>query len=182
MQNKKVRVMAYMALFIALSYIGTLFNITFYLGPAKTMVHLGNVFALLGGLVLGGVNGGIAASIGMGLFDLTNGWIPYAPSTFILKFFIAFITAFTFKRLKVKNFTLKVVLANASGMLFNFIAAPIASYFTTRYILKAGAEASMIFAKYESIPVLLNAVIATVVASILYLLLKPVIKNINLFK
>lgn len=180
MKQTNIKKLVYMSLFIALCYIGTMFHITINLGIGKTMIHLGNVFALLGGLVLGGVPGGIAASVGMGLFDLTNGWVPYAPSTFILKFFIALITAFAFKKLKSLNLNYRVIISCAAGMTFNFIFAPIASFLTTKYILNASVDAATIFAKYESITVLFNALLATVIASILYILLKPAIKKINL--
>lgn len=178
--SNKTKIIVLNGLFIALCYIGTMFNITINVGAAKTMIHFGNVFCLLGALVLGGVNGGIAASIGMGLFDLTNGWIPYAPSTFILKFLIALIAGTTFNRLKIKNQSLKVIIACGSGMLFNFIFSPIASYLTTRFILGAAGEFASIFAAYESIAVAINAVLATIIASILYYFLQPALKNMRL--
>ncbi|MDD3027881.1 MAG: ECF transporter S component [Erysipelotrichaceae bacterium] len=180
MNSNRTRIIALNGLFIALCYIGTMFNITFNFGGAKTMIHFGNVFCLLGALVLGGVNGGIAASIGMGLFDLTNGWVPYAPSTFILKFVIALIAGTCFTKLKIANERLKVVVSCASGMLFNFVFSPIASFLTSHFILNVPKEAATIFAGYASIAVVVNAIMATIIASILYFFLAPALKKINL--
>lgn len=167
-------------LFIALSYLGTMFNITFNVGAAKTMIHFGNVFCLLGALVLGGRNGGVAASLGMGLFDLTNGWVLYAPSTFILKFLIALIAGTTFVNLKIANQKLRVVIACGSGMLFNLIFSPIASYLTTRFIIGTTSDFASLFAAYESIAVVINAVMATMIAAIMYTFLAPALKNLRL--
>ena len=56
-----------------------------------TRIHLGNTFCLLSGLVLGSLNGGLAAGIGSALYDLTNpAYIASAPFTFIFKFLMAF--------------------------------------------------------------------------------------------
>lgn len=180
MNSNRTKIIVLNGLFIALCYIGTLFNITFNFGGAKTMIHFGNVFCLLGALVLGGFNGGIAASIGMGLFDLTNGWVPYALSTVILKFCIGLIAGTSFAKLKIANQKVKVIVSCASGMLFNFIFAPIASFLTSVYILNIPKDSAAIFAGYTSIAVVTNAILATVIASVMYLFLAPALKKLNL--
>lgn len=53
-------------------------------------VHLGNVFCLLCGFILGPVSGGLASGIGAALFDLMNpAYIASAPFTFVFKFLLA---------------------------------------------------------------------------------------------
>lgn len=53
-------------------------------------IHLGNIFCLLSGFVLGPIGGGLAAGIGSGLYDLTNpAYIASAPFTFAFKFLLA---------------------------------------------------------------------------------------------
>ena len=43
-------------------------------------IHLGNIFCLLSGLVLGPVSGGLSAGIGSALYDITNpAYIASAP-------------------------------------------------------------------------------------------------------
>ncbi len=176
-KNASIYKLALTGLFIALSYIGTMFNITLYIGVGKTMIHFGNIFCLLGAFVLGGKRGGLAASLGMGAFDLLNGWVPYAPSTIILKFCIAMIAGSTFDRMKEHGRPLfrSVVLSAAAGMLFNIIASPIASYLTNRFIIGSGADAAKIIAAWQSMTVFINAGIAISIATALYMALYPVI-------
>lgn len=55
-------------------------------------VHLGNVFCLLSGFVMGPVGGGLASGIGAMLYDLTNpAYVASAPFTFLFKFLLAFV-------------------------------------------------------------------------------------------
>lgn len=55
-------------------------------------VHLGNVFCLLAGFVMGSVGGGLASGIGAMLYDLTNpAYVASAPFTFLFKFLLAFV-------------------------------------------------------------------------------------------
>ena len=55
-------------------------------------IHIGNIFCLLSGLVLGPVSGGLSAGIGSALYDITNpAYIASAPFTFAFKFLLAFI-------------------------------------------------------------------------------------------
>lgn len=55
-----------------------------------TRIHLGNIFCLLSGFVLGPVAGGLAAGLGSALYDVTNpAYIASAPFTFAFKFLLA---------------------------------------------------------------------------------------------
>lgn len=53
-------------------------------------IHLGNVFCLLCGFILGSVFGGLASGTGAALYDLMNPlYIASAPFTFVFKFLLA---------------------------------------------------------------------------------------------
>lgn len=57
-----------------------------------TRIHLGNIFCLLSGFVLGPLGGGLAAGLGSAIYDMTNpAYIASAPFTFAFKFIMAFV-------------------------------------------------------------------------------------------
>lgn len=161
LNTKKI---AYCGLFAALCYAGTMLNIPFSIAGMKTMIHFGNIFCLISAVVLGPILGGIASSIGMGLFDMLNGYVVYAPSTIILKFFIAFIAGKLYYKAQSKS-TKNLVKAFSAGMLFNVIFSPIVIYILAK--LLGFGEASSIIATWESLATLFNAIIAVVVATLI---------------
>ncbi len=57
----------------------------------KTMLHFGNIFCLLSGLLLGAKKGGAAAGIGSMIFDILGGWADSAPFTLVFKFLMAYL-------------------------------------------------------------------------------------------
>ena len=79
--NKKIQKLSLLSLMAALCYIGfTFFKIDIPLGNQTTAIHFGNTFCVLAALMLGGVEGGLAGSIGMGIGDLLNPlYLPYFP-------------------------------------------------------------------------------------------------------
>ena len=107
------------ALFSALCFIGVLIRIPL---PTGAFVHLGNMICILAALLIGGVYGGVAGSLGMGLFDLTHGYLGAGLlRTFILKFLMGFVAGLVFKlilkkKINVKKLTLIFVII--LGLLF----------------------------------------------------------------
>ena len=73
-------------LFAALSFIALYFKIDIPSPVGKPFLHMGNMFTILAALLFGGIIGGASGSIGMGLWDIINGYGAYAYKTFILKF------------------------------------------------------------------------------------------------
>ena len=94
MKNIKVFKLVITALMAALCYVVfTLVQIKIPTPAGYTSFHLGNVFCVLAALLIDGVSGGIAGAVGMGIADLLDpAYVITAPKTFILKFFIGFIT------------------------------------------------------------------------------------------
>ena len=67
--------------------ISTFIRIPVPIGGMNTMIHLGNAFCVLSGLLLGPFRGGLASGIGSFVFDiLSPGYIASAPFTFVFKF------------------------------------------------------------------------------------------------
>ena len=87
----KIAVTALMAAlcFIAFSYLQIPIPLP---GGDQVALHVGNAFCVLAALLMGGLYGGLAGSIGMTLADLLNpAYVTSAPKTFILKMCIGLI-------------------------------------------------------------------------------------------
>lgn len=79
------------AVFAALVFVGSMVSVPIPVAIGDmTRIHLGNIFCLLSGFVLGPVGGGLAAGVGSALYDMTNpAYIASAPFTFAFKFLLA---------------------------------------------------------------------------------------------
>ena len=185
-----VRTLSLAALFAALCYIGFSYcKIDIPVGMEKTAFHLGNVFCVLAALFLGGLWGGMAGAVGMTIADLTTAYVTSAPKTFLLKLCIGLITGFVahniFKLSQDKEdrkipVPVATVISCAAGMAFNIVADPLVGYFYKMYVLGVPQEAASIWAKIGAITTSVNAVVAVIAASVLYLALRKAMKRTNL--
>ena len=93
MNNKTLKI-ATIGLMAALAYVSfTFLQIKIPTPGGTTSFHLGNTFCVLAALLLGGLPGGIAGAIGMGIGDLLDPvYVTYAPKTIILKLMIGIVT------------------------------------------------------------------------------------------
>ena len=92
-KNLTTKKLVYVALFTALVYIfSRFFQIPVVTPFGQTRFHLGNVFCLLAGILMGPGFGGLAAGLGSALFDLFDPvYFTSAPITFVTKFALAFV-------------------------------------------------------------------------------------------
>lgn len=180
--------LAQAGLMAALCYIGFAFlKIDIPVGPEKTAFHFGNVFCVLGALLLGGFWGGLAGAVGMTIGDLTTAYVTSAPKTFVLKLCIGLIVGFVAhtlfkinKRHTKKYITVTTIVSCSAGMVFNIFADPIAGYFYKTYLLGVPQDLSKALAKMAAITTSVNAVTAIVFASIIFLALRPALKKAGL--
>lgn len=89
--SKSVYRIAAVGVFAALVFVSNLISIPIPVAIGDvSRIHLGNIFCLLSGFVLGPMGGGLAAGIGSALYDVTNpAYIASAPFTFVFKFLLA---------------------------------------------------------------------------------------------
>lgn len=183
------RTLAMAALFAALCYIGfTYCKIDIPVGTEKTAFHLGNVFCVLAALFLGGLWGGMAGAVGMTLADLTTAYVTSAPKTFLLKLGIGLICGliahgvFQLSQDRKRKLPLSVatVLSCAGGMAFNIVADPLVGYFYKTYVLGVPQQAASIWVKIGAVTTSVNALIAVIAATVLYLALRPALKRAQL--
>lgn len=114
MNKLSTRKIVLLSLLSALCYVILYLKIPIPSPVGNPFLHLGNMLVMLFSLLFGGAIGGIAGSIGMGLYDLLNGYHLYAPKTIILKFLMgvacSFVYAIATKTLKEKINTIVLAL------------------------------------------------------------------------
>lgn len=81
-------------LFAAICYVALYLKIPIPSPVGKPFLHLGNMFVILASLLFNGFIGGTAGSLGMGLYDILNGYASSVAKTIILKFGIGVITGY----------------------------------------------------------------------------------------
>ena len=153
------------------------------------MFHFGNVFCVLAALLIGGTWGGLAGAVGMTISDLTTAYVTSAPKTFILKLCIGLIVGFVAHKLfkiskehSAKYITVATIVSSICGMAFNIVADPVVGYFYKTYLLGVPQDLAKALAKIGAITTTVNAIIAVIVASILYIALRPVMKKTDLLR
>ena len=182
-QNNTVVKLAETALLAALCYVSfTFLQIKIPVpGGDATSIHIGNAFCVLAALLLGGVYGGLAGAIGMGIADVMDPvYITGAPKTFILKFCIGLIVGLVAHKIaKINESTDKKyifkwsLLASVAGLAFNVIADPIVGYFYKQYILGQPQQMAEVLAKWSAAATFVNAILSTIVVVIIYNALRP---------
>lgn len=174
------------ALFAALCYIGfTYCKIDIPVGTEKTAFHLGNVFCVLAALLLGGFWGGMSGAVGMTIADLTTAYVTSAPKTFVLKLCIGLVAGllahkvFHLSRDGQRKIPLPAATAIscAGAMAFNVVADPVVGYFYKTYVLGVPQQAAAIWVKMGAVTTAVNAVVAVIAATVLYLALRPALKR-----
>lgn len=190
-QDTKIntKTLAQAALCAALCYIGfTFFKIDIPVGTEKTAIHFGNIFCVLAALLIGGFWGGMAGAVGMTIADLTTSYVTSAPKTFVLKLCIGLIVGLVaHKILKLseehdkKYITMATIGASLAGMIFNIVAEPVVGYFYKTYLLGVPQDLAKALAKIGTATTAVNAITTVIIASILYLALRPALKKSDLF-
>lgn len=157
-------------------------------GGDATSIHLGNAFCVLAALLIGGVYGGIAGAVGMGIADIMDPvYITGAPKTFLLKFLIGVIVGLVAHKIAHisestdKKYIFKwSLIASVAGLGFNVFADPIVGYFYKMYILGQPQEVASVLAKWSTGTTFINAVMSSIVAMMLYNILRPALAKSGL--
>ena len=188
-KNSTVFKLVATALMAALSYV----SFTYLKIPIPTIsgdmtaLHIGNACVVIAAILLGGVYGGIAGSLGMTIADILDPvYITSAPKTFILKLCIGLIAGFVAHKIAhiTENHDTKYIMkwtAISSICGFNVIFDPIVGYLYKVYILGVQADAAKIMATWAAGTTLINAIVSTVLIVILYAALRPVLIKSGLF-
>ena len=181
MHTNKILKIVMIGLMAGLCYISFMFfQIKIPTPGGFTSFHLGNTFCVLAALLLGGL---------MGIADLLDPtYAIVAPKTMILKLGIGLVTGFVahkifhVQKLEGKKLLKAVVLSTSAGMLFNIVGEPVFSYFYTAFVLGSPHDAAAALASWNAITTAVNAILAIVISSILYINIQPRLKNNGILK
>lgn len=144
-------------------------------------IHLGNIFCLLAGLILGPVGGGLASGIGSALYDLTNpAYIASAPFTFLFKFLLAFFAGWIAHSKGRNGMKLAFNIAGSIvGQLVYIVLYLTKSFFTG--ILEGSAAGAMVPSILTKLGTsTINAVIAVIFAVSLCVVVRAALKKSKL--
>lgn len=168
MKNFKVRDLVVTSLFIALVYVFTwIVKIQLPFSPNGGLIHLGNVPFFLAAIFFDKRVGMTAGALGMGLFDLTSGWILWSPMTVIS----ALIMGYILNKMNYKKYTIK-------SLILSFILVALVKV-VVYYIGEIFILSSFV-APLASIPG--NLIQIAVSSVIVLVILKPMEKVFNSIK
>ncbi len=173
--TKKIALVAMMATLVFVASVVLQIQIPTVLG--NTRLHMGNVLCLLSGLLLGPTLGGLAAGTGSMLYDLTNPlYFSSAPTTFLFKFFMAWICGRIAQRsLSKKN----IVFASLVGA-FSYVALYLIKSFISQLVIyQMPLNTIFIMLLQKGSVSLVNAVISVIVVVPLSSALLPLFKNLD---
>ncbi len=188
MKKNQIVKISYAGLMAALAYVG--YAVFPAINASGTKVHIGNAFVVLGALLLGGPYGGLAGAIGLTFADLLGGYAASAPRTFICKLLIGLIVGLVAHKIGHINDEHKKpqilkwsVIAAVAGLAFNCVFEPALKYVWFTILTPNAEKAASAIAALLAVTTyatIINAVINSVIAVLLYNALRPVLTKADM--
>ncbi|MCR5778447.1 MAG: ECF transporter S component [Lachnospiraceae bacterium] len=188
MKNEKITKISYAGLMAALCFVG--YELFPAINASGTKVHIGNAFVVLGALLLGGLYGGLAGAVGLSIADIVSGYAASAPRTFICKLVIGLIVGLVANKIannsndNQKGYVLKwSAIAAFAGLGFNCIFEPSLKYLWYTILIpnsEKAASAINALVAVTTYATIINAVINSVIAIVLYNALRPALFKANI--
>lgn len=158
-------------------------------GGGSTYFHLGNTFAALGAMLLGGLYGGLAGGIGLALADIMSGEPIYAVTTFFLKLIIGLVTGLVAHKIGHINekkersqYFVWSIAAPVVGLGINILTDPLVGFFRNKYLFGLDTDLSYIVGKLTASVTFVNAVLSCACVVILYNILRPALQKAGIFE
>lgn len=184
--NKKqltILQIAMTSLMAALVFVSSMIQIPIPLPVGSTRLHLGNVFCLLSGFLLGALRGGLAAGIGSFFFDLLNPqYLADSPFTFIFKFTMAFVCAVISRAGGNKADNVKLNFAAAAAGSLAYIILYLGKGFVENLLLRMEVVPALAIMWTKFTVSGTNAIIAVMVSVPLCLVVKKALKTSHLLE
>ena len=183
MKKITVREITMVGVMAALVFVASRISFPVILPIGETRIHLGNIFCLTAGFVLGDISGGLAAGIGSMFFDLFDPkYFTSAPFTLVFKFIMAFVCAkiaYSGGK-KAMNVPLNV-LAGVTGSLI-YMILHLGKTFIEGVMLGAETGAALMLVIQKMGISSLNAVMAIIIAVPFSMSVNAILRKSNIFQ
>ncbi len=148
----------------------------------KTAIQLGNTMCILSSLLFGPLTGSLAAGIGSALVDLTDpAWAPEFWITFINKFAMALVAGLLMHVVRLGGEKIRIWLAGAAGALTYVLLYVTKNIISGHFVKGFAWNVAIVETLTLKLPVsLVNGIIATVCAAMLYLAMSPALRRAHL--
>ncbi|MEG0912822.1 MAG: ECF transporter S component [Oscillospiraceae bacterium] len=178
-----IKTICMIGIMAALVFVGTNLRIKIPAGIDGTMIHFGNVFCLLGGLLFGGLPGGLAAGFGSALFDLFSEYAAEAWITFINKFAMGFIAGLIAHwGISKSKSMLRSIIAAVCGSLTYCVLYVGKTIIMQRFVYGLPWEGVFGVVAIKGTVTLINGMIAVVASLLLFMALKPALKRAHILE
>lgn len=187
MEKKKfsTKQLALIGVLSALVFAATYLHIDIPTALGKTMIHLGNVVCLLGGLLFGPVTGGLSAGIGSALYDLMDpAFAPEAWITFMTKFCMGFVAGLVWNIGRGKGPKMEKLFTLIGGIsgAVTYVILYVSKTIIVQYFINSGVWATVAAVAIQKGAVsLFNGMVAVVVSTFLAFSLRPALSKAHLF-
>ncbi len=180
--NKSVYKVAAVGVFAALVFVSNMISVPIPVAIGDvSRIHLGNIFCLLSGFVLGPVGGGLAAGIGSALYDITNpAYIASAPFTFVFKFLLAAVCGWVAYAGKNDGSNHKLNICAAAAGSVTYMVLYLAKAFVQGLLLGSEMGAVLTAVATKAATSSINAIIAVVVSVPLCAVVRAALKKSHL--
>ena len=177
-KTKKTYELTMIALFAAITFLGIqVFRIPLPAAVGVPFVHFGNIFLLLGALLMGGKKGAWAGAMGFCIFDLLNGYIAVMPKVVVLAILMCFAASKLFEYYKESlGITKAIVIATSCAFLISLTGDFL--YDTATMMIVGNSVGVAMWAAFTSLfATLVNSVFGIVAVTILYPVLSKLLKK-----
>lgn len=177
-QNKKTYEITMVALFAAVTFLGIqVFRIPLPAAVGVPFLHFGNIFLLLGALLMGGKKGAWAGAMGFAIFDILNGYIMVMPKVVVIAILMSLVASKLFNRYKDQFGVAKAIILGTSIAFLISLTGDFL-YDTAALFLAGSSLGPAMWAAFTSLlATLVNSVFGIVAVTLLYPVMNPLFKR-----
>lgn len=177
-QNKKTYEITMVALFAAVTFLGIqVFRIPLPAAVGVPFLHFGNIFLLLGALLMGGKKGAWAGAIGFALFDILNGYIMVMPKVVVIAILMSLVASKLFNTYKDQIGVARAIILGTTAAFIISLTGDFIYDTTTLFLAGSSLGAAMWAAFTSLLATLINSVFGIIAVTLLYPIMNQLLKK-----